>query len=199
MIKHILKSTFKYSIHIHIEIHSCHITMTTSFDELLHQHKFPQNGIIFNLPGRDPNEEHITQNRHRNDVHSTVAGRIRLKKNSHSSSPTRLHVSEDTSYIRRKFPRGAHHTTGEYRTEFREEYKYKGKSYWVISKPVQFHNHPDYEIIADRAIRNLRWFLRSSMGGMERMKGERIELQSDRAEKHDQNRLNLGRFDVEKM
>jgi hypothetical protein len=135
--------------------------MTTSFDELLHQHKFPQNGIIFNLSGRDPNEEHITKNRHRDDVHSTVAGRIRLKKNSHSSSPTRLHVSEDTSYIRRKFPRGAHHTTGEYRTEFREEYKYKGKSYWVISKPVQFHNHPDYEIIADRAIRNLRWFLRS--------------------------------------
>ena len=35
------------------------------------------------------------------------------------------------------------------------------------------------------------------MGGMERIKGERIELQSDRAEKHDQNRLKLGRFDVE--
>ena len=37
------------------------------------------------------------------------------------------------------------------------------------------------------------------MGGMERIKEERIELQSDRAEQHDQNRLNLGRFDVEKI
>ena len=37
------------------------------------------------------------------------------------------------------------------------------------------------------------------MGGMERIKGERIELQSDRAEKHDQNRLKLGRFGVEKV
>ena len=37
------------------------------------------------------------------------------------------------------------------------------------------------------------------MGGMERIKGERIELQSDMAEKHDQNRLKLGRFDVEKL
>ena len=37
------------------------------------------------------------------------------------------------------------------------------------------------------------------MGGMERIKGERIELQSDRAEKHDRNRLKLGRFDVEKV
>ena len=35
------------------------------------------------------------------------------------------------------------------------------------------------------------------MGGMERIKGERIELQSDGAETHDQNRLKLGRFDVE--
>ena len=34
---------------------------------------------------------------------------------------------------------------------------------------------------------------------MERIKGERIELQSGRAEKHDQNRLKLGRFDVEKV
>ena len=34
---------------------------------------------------------------------------------------------------------------------------------------------------------------------MERIKGERIELQSDGAEKHDQNMLKLGRFDVEKM
>ena len=37
------------------------------------------------------------------------------------------------------------------------------------------------------------------MGGMERIKGEMVELQSDRAEKHDQNSLNLGRFDVEKL
>ena len=37
------------------------------------------------------------------------------------------------------------------------------------------------------------------MGGMERIKGERFELQSDRAEKHDQNMLKLGRFDVEKV
>ena len=36
------------------------------------------------------------------------------------------------------------------------------------------------------------------MGGMERIKGERIELQSGRAQKHDQHRLSLGRFDVEK-
>ena len=34
---------------------------------------------------------------------------------------------------------------------------------------------------------------------MERIKGERIELQSDGAEKHDQHRLKLGRFDVEKI
>ena len=37
------------------------------------------------------------------------------------------------------------------------------------------------------------------MGGMERIKGERIELQSDGAEQHDENRLKLGRFDVEKI
>ena len=37
------------------------------------------------------------------------------------------------------------------------------------------------------------------MGGMERIKVERIELQSDGAEKHYQNRRNLGRFDVENM
>ena len=37
------------------------------------------------------------------------------------------------------------------------------------------------------------------MGGMERIKGERIELQSDGAEKHDQNRLHLSRFEVEKV
>ena len=37
------------------------------------------------------------------------------------------------------------------------------------------------------------------MGGMERIEGERIELQSDEAENHDQKRLKLGRFDVEKM
>ena len=34
---------------------------------------------------------------------------------------------------------------------------------------------------------------------MERIEGERIELQSDEAEKQDQKRLKLGRFDVEKM
>ena len=34
---------------------------------------------------------------------------------------------------------------------------------------------------------------------MERIKGERTELQSGRVEKHDQNRLKLGRFDVEKV
>ena len=34
---------------------------------------------------------------------------------------------------------------------------------------------------------------------MERIKGERIELQSDSVETHDQNMLNLGRFDVEKV
>ena len=33
---------------------------------------------------------------------------------------------------------------------------------------------------------------------MERMKGDKSERQSDKAEKHDQHRLNLGRFDVEK-
>ena len=36
------------------------------------------------------------------------------------------------------------------------------------------------------------------MWGMERMKGEKNERQSDKAEKHDQHRLQLGRFDVEK-
>ena len=36
------------------------------------------------------------------------------------------------------------------------------------------------------------------MGGMGRIKGERSERQGDGAEKHDQNRLNLGRFDIEK-
>ena len=37
------------------------------------------------------------------------------------------------------------------------------------------------------------------MGGMERIKGERSERKSDRAETHDHYRLNLGRFDVEKV
>ena len=36
------------------------------------------------------------------------------------------------------------------------------------------------------------------MGGMERIKGEGSERQSDRAEQHDKHRLNSGRFDVEK-
>ena len=34
---------------------------------------------------------------------------------------------------------------------------------------------------------------------MERIKGERIELQSDDAENHDHNKLKLGCFEVEKM
>ena len=34
---------------------------------------------------------------------------------------------------------------------------------------------------------------------MEVIKGERIQLRSDRTEKHDQNGLNCGRFDVEKV
>ena len=33
---------------------------------------------------------------------------------------------------------------------------------------------------------------------MEGIKGERSEQQSDKAETHDQHRLNLGRFDIEK-
>ena len=37
------------------------------------------------------------------------------------------------------------------------------------------------------------------MGGMEGIKGERNEQQSDRAENHYQNGLYLGRFEVEKV
>ena len=37
------------------------------------------------------------------------------------------------------------------------------------------------------------------MGGMEGIKGERNEQQSDRAENHDQNGRYLGRFEVEKV
>ena len=37
------------------------------------------------------------------------------------------------------------------------------------------------------------------MGGMEGIKGERKEQQSDRAENHDQNGPYLGRFEVEKV
>ena len=37
------------------------------------------------------------------------------------------------------------------------------------------------------------------MGGMGRIKGERSERQSDKTENHHQNRLYLGRFDVEKV
>ena len=37
------------------------------------------------------------------------------------------------------------------------------------------------------------------MGGMEGIKGERNEQQSDRAENHDRNVPYLGRFEVEKM
>ena len=38
-----------------------------------------------------------------------------------------------------------------------------------------------------------------SLGGMEGIKGERSEQQSDRAENHHQNGLYLGRFDIEKV
>ena len=37
------------------------------------------------------------------------------------------------------------------------------------------------------------------MGGMDRIKGEGNEQQSDRAEKHHQNRLYLDRFEVQKV
>ena len=37
------------------------------------------------------------------------------------------------------------------------------------------------------------------MGGMEGIKGERNEQQSDRAKNHDQNEPYLGRFEVEKV
>ena len=37
------------------------------------------------------------------------------------------------------------------------------------------------------------------MGGMEGIKGERSEQQSDRAEHHHQNGLDLGRFEVQKV
>ena len=43
------------------------------------------------------------------------------------------------------------------------------------------------------------FFLMSSLGGMEGIKGERNERQSDRAENHDQNGFYLGRFEVEKV
>ena len=42
-------------------------------------------------------------------------------------------------------------------------------------------------------------FLRFSLGGMEGIKGERGEQQSDRAENHHQNGLDLGRFEVQKV
>ena len=37
------------------------------------------------------------------------------------------------------------------------------------------------------------------MGGMEEIKGERNEQQNDMAENHNQNGLDLGRFEVEKV
>ena len=37
------------------------------------------------------------------------------------------------------------------------------------------------------------------MGGLEGIKAERGEQQSDRAENHDQNGLDLGRFEVQKV
>ena len=45
----------------------------------------------------------------------------------------------------------------------------------------------------------MRGFLRFSLGGMEGIKGERSEQQSDRAENHHQNGLDLGRFEVQKV
>ena len=45
----------------------------------------------------------------------------------------------------------------------------------------------------------LQRFLRSSLGGMGRIKGERSERQSDKTENHHQNRLYLSLFDVEKV
>ena len=40
-------------------------------------------------------------------------------------------------------------------------------------------------------------FLRSSLGGMEGIKGERSEQQSDKAENHHQNGVNSSRFEVQ--
>ena len=45
----------------------------------------------------------------------------------------------------------------------------------------------------------MRRFLRFSLGGMEGIKGERNEQQSDRAENHHRNGIDLGHFDVEKV
>ena len=45
----------------------------------------------------------------------------------------------------------------------------------------------------------LRGFARSSLGGMEGIKGERNEQQSDGAENHDQNGSYLDRIEVEKV
>ena len=45
----------------------------------------------------------------------------------------------------------------------------------------------------------MRRFLRFRLGGMEGIKGDRIEQQSDRAENHYQNGLDLGCFEVQKV
>ena len=45
----------------------------------------------------------------------------------------------------------------------------------------------------------MRRFLRFSLGGMEGIKRERGEQQSDKAESHHQNGIDLGHFDVEKV
>ena len=45
----------------------------------------------------------------------------------------------------------------------------------------------------------MRGFVRFSLGGMEGIKRERSEQQSDRAENQHQNGLDLGRFGVEKV
>ena len=45
----------------------------------------------------------------------------------------------------------------------------------------------------------MRRFLRFRLGGMEGIKGDRIDRQSDRAENHHQNELDLGCFEVQKV
>ena len=45
----------------------------------------------------------------------------------------------------------------------------------------------------------MRRFLRFRLGGMEGIKGDRIDRQSDRAENHHQNELDLGWFEVQKV
>ena len=76
----------------------------------------------------------------------------------------------------------------------------------------RYRIHQDFiKIMSDTSLKSLKEatrsnnthicgvFLRSSLGGMEGIKGERDEQQSDRAENHDQNGLYLGRFEVQKV